>query len=87
MTLSQFSDTNNQGWSIGLDNKSGDRDFRITNNVYAVSNIEATSIFIDGITSNVGIGTDQTLAKLHVMGDVRISDVLHFLVFKPMMVV
>jgi hypothetical protein len=76
--FSVFSDTNNQGWSIGLDNKSGDRDFRITNNVYAVSNIEATSIFIDGITSNVGIGTDQTLAKLHVMGDVRISDVLSF---------
>jgi len=76
--FSVYSDTDNQGWSIGLDNKTGDRNFRITNNVYAVSNVEDTSIFIDGITSNVGIGTDKTLAKLHVMGDVRISDVLSF---------
>ena len=76
--FSTYSDTDNQGWSIGLDNKTGDRNFRITNNVYAVSNVEDTSIFIDGVTSNVGIGTDQTKAKLEVRGDVRISDVLSF---------
>lgn len=73
-----FTDTDNQGWSIGLDNKTGDRDFRITNNVYAVSNVQHTSVFIDGISSNVGIGTDQTRARLDVNGDIRVSNVLSF---------
>ena len=66
------------GWSVGTDNKNGDRDFRITNNVYAVSNVQHTGLFIDGISSNVGIGTDQTKAKLHVTGDVQIENDLRF---------
>lgn len=66
------------GWSVGTDNKNGDRDFRITNNVYAVSNVQHTGLFIDGVSSNVGIGTDQTKAKLHVSGDVQIENDLRF---------
>jgi len=66
------------GWSVGTDNKNGDRDFRITNNVYAVSNVQHTGLFIDGISSNVGIGTDQTSARLHVSGDVQIENDLRF---------
>jgi hypothetical protein len=73
-----YTDDANQGWTVGLDNKSGDRDFRITNNVYAVSNVLQTALFIDGISSNVGIGTDTTKARLDVKGDIRVSNVLAF---------
>ena len=66
------------GWSIGTDNKNGDRDFRITNNVHAVSNIFSTALFIDGVSSNVGIGTDQTTARLHVNGDLQIANDIRF---------
>jgi hypothetical protein len=73
-----YTDDANQGWAVGLDNKSGDRDFRITNNVYAVSNVLHTALFIDGVSSNVGIGTDETKARLDVKGDIRVSNVLAF---------
>jgi len=73
-----YTDDANQGWTVGLDNKSGDRDFRITNNVYAVSNVLHTALFIDGVSSNVGIGTDETKARLDVKGDIRVSNVLAF---------
>jgi hypothetical protein len=76
--FSSYTDANNQGWTVGLDNKSGDRDFRITNNVYAVSNVLHTALFIDGVSSNVGIGTDTTKARLDVKGDIRVSNVLAF---------
>jgi len=66
------------GWSVGTDNKTGHRDFRITNNVYAVSNVQQSAIFIDGVSSNVGIGTDQTQAKLHVVGDLQIENDFRF---------
>ena len=69
---------NYTGWSVGTDNKTSDRDFRITNNVYAVSNVQHTAIFIDGVSSNVGIGTDHTNAKLHVAGEVQIENDLRF---------
>jgi len=66
------------GWAVGTDNKTGDRDFRITNNVYAVSNVYHTALFIDGVSSNVGIGTDQTNAKLHVLGDLQVENDIRF---------
>jgi hypothetical protein len=73
-----FTDDANQGWSAGMTDRTGDRDFRITNNVYAVSNVLHTAVFIDGITSNVGIGTDVTKAKFTVNGDVRVGNELSF---------
>lgn len=73
-----FTDDANQGWSAGMTDRVGDRDFRITNNVYAVSNVLHTAVFIDGITSNVGIGTDVTKAKFTVNGDLRVGNELSF---------
>ena len=73
-----FTDDANQGWSAGMTDRTGDRDFRITNNVYAVSNVLHTALFIDGITSNVGIGTDVTKAKFTVNGDLRVGNELSF---------
>jgi len=73
-----FTDDANQGWSAGMTDRTGDRDFRITNNVYAVSNVLHTAVFIDGVSSNVGIGTDITKAKFTINGDLRVGNELSF---------
>ena len=73
-----FTDDVNQGWSAGMTDRTGDRDFRITNNVYAVSNVLHTAVFIDGVSSNVGIGTDITKAKFTINGDLRVGNELSF---------
>ena len=71
--------TNYTGWSFGSDQRSSaDVNFRITNNVFSVSNILTTALFISGADSNVGIGTDSTPAKLTVSGSVRVGDKLQF---------
>ena len=70
------------GWSVGVENTSNvlerHKNFRITNNVYSVSNIEATAFFIDGITSNVGIGTDVTPRGLTIDADVKLKNIIEF---------
>src|SRR6056300_322099 len=67
------------GWSVGVDNRNNDqKHFRITSNVTSVSNVEATAFFIDGDTSNVGIGTDNAVAKFTVDGDVQIGNKFSF---------
>lgn len=70
------------GWSVGVENTSNvlerHKNFRITNNVYSVSNVEATAFFIDGITSNVGIGTDVTSRDFTIDGDVKLKNVIEF---------
>lgn len=70
------------GWSVGVENTSNvlerHKNFRITNNVYSVSNVEATVFFIDGITSNVGIGTDVTPRDFTINGDVKLKNVIEF---------
>jgi hypothetical protein len=70
------------GWSVGAENTSNvlerHKNFRITNNVYSVSNVEATVFFIDGITSNVGIGTDVTPRDFTIDGDVKLKNVIEF---------
>jgi len=66
------------GWSIGLDNATS-KDFRITANVSAVSNVQQTAVYINGATSNVGIGTDNTTyGKLSVDGDIIMGNRLEF---------
>jgi len=67
------------GWSVGVDNRNNaQKHFRITSNVSSVSNVESTALFIDGDTSNVGIGTDDAVAKFTVDGDVRIGNKFSF---------
>jgi len=70
------------GWSVGVENTSNvlerHKNFRITNNVYSVSNVEATAFFIDGITSNVGIGTDVTPRGLTIDADVKLKNIIEF---------
>jgi hypothetical protein len=67
------------GWSVGVDNRNNaQKHFRITSNVTSVSNVEATAFFIDGDTSNVGIGTDNAVAKFTVDGDVQIGNKFSF---------
>ncbi|AUT19025.1 hypothetical protein DSLPV1_054 [Dishui lake phycodnavirus 1] len=70
------------GWSVGAENTSNvlerHKNFRITNNVYSVSNVQATVFFIDGITSNVGIGTDVTPRDFTINGDVKLKNVIEF---------
>ena len=66
------------GWTIGVDN-STTKDFRITANVSSVSNVQQTALFIDGSTSNIGIGTDVTsYGKLSVEGDILMGNKLEF---------
>lgn len=68
-----------KGWSVGSDNRTdSDVHFRITNNVYSVSNVSQTALFIDGATSNVGIGTDVTPSLLTVNGTVTIGNRVNF---------
>ena len=70
------------GWSVGAENTSNvierHKNFRITNNVYSVSNVESTAFFIDGISSNVGIGTDVTPRDFTINGDVKLKNVIEF---------
>lgn len=67
------------GWSVGVDNRNNaQKHFRITSNVTSVSNVQSTCLFIDGDTSNVGIGTDNAVAKFTVDGDVRIGNKFSF---------
>jgi hypothetical protein len=67
-----------EGWSVGLDNRNNQRDFRITNNVFAVSNVATTAVFIDGSSRNIGIGTDQPRGALEVNGKLVIGNELYF---------
>ena len=68
-----------KGWTVGSDNRTdSDVHFRITNNVYSVSNVSQTALFIDGATSNVGIGTDVTPSLLTVDGTVTIGNRMNF---------
>jgi len=68
-----------KGWSVGSDNRTGnDVHFRVTNNVYSVSNVLQTAFFIDGGTSNVGIGTDVTPSLLTVDGALTIGNKMNF---------
>ena len=66
----------NAGWSVGITGAQGD--FRITSNATAVSDAISTSMYIDGSTSNVGIGTDATRGELEVKGNVVIGNMLTF---------
>ena len=66
----------NSGWSVGIAGNQGD--FRITNNATEVSESGATSIYINGANSNVGIGTDVTRAEFEVNGNVVIGNKLTF---------
>lgn len=67
-----------EGWSVGLDNRNNTRDFRITNNVFAVSNVQDTTLFIDGSTKYIGIGTDVPRSELEVNGKLIIGNELYF---------
>lgn len=67
-----------EGWSVGTDNRNDRRDFRITNNVFAVSNVADTALFIHGSSKNIGIGTDTPREKLEVNGSVVIGNELYF---------
>ena len=66
------------GWTIGVDNATT-KDFRITANVSSVSNVQQTALYINGATSNIGIGTDVTsYGKLSVDGDILMGNKLEF---------
>jgi len=74
--------TSYSGWSVGVENTSNvlerHNNFRVTNNVFSVSNVEQTAFFIDGITSNVGIGTDVTSRDLTIDGDIKLKNLIEF---------
>ena len=65
-----------RGWSTGVTGSTGD--YRITSNVDAVSNVESTAIYINGLSRDVGIGTDAPRGKLEVNGNVVIGNQLTF---------
>jgi hypothetical protein len=65
-----------RGWSTGVTGSTGD--YRITSNVDAVSDVASTAIYINGLTRDVGIGTDAPRAKLEVNGNVVIGNELYF---------
>jgi hypothetical protein len=65
-----------RGWSTGVTGSTGD--YRITSNVDAVSDVASTAIYINGLTRDVGIGTDAPRAKLEVNGNVVIGNQLTF---------
>jgi hypothetical protein len=65
-----------RGWTTGVTGSSGD--YRITSNVDAVSNVESTVIYINGLSRDVGIGTDAPRGKLEVNGNVVIGNQLTF---------
>jgi len=63
------------GWAVGV---SGSNDFRITQNPNKVYDPAAISVFIDGTSRNVGIGTDVPRGTLEVAGNVVIGQKLSF---------
>jgi hypothetical protein len=63
------------GWAVGV---SGSNDFRITQNPNKVYDAGAVSIFIDGTSRDVGIGTDIPRGALEVNGNVVIGQQLSF---------
>jgi hypothetical protein len=63
------------GWAVGV---SGSNDFRITQNPNKVYDAGAVSIFIDGTSRDVGIGTDVPRGTLEVNGNVVIGQQLSF---------
>jgi hypothetical protein len=65
-----------RGWTTGVTGSTGD--YRITSNVDAVSNVESTAIYINGLSRDVGIGTDAPRGKLEVNGNVVIGNQLTF---------
>jgi hypothetical protein len=65
-----------RGWTTGVTGSTGD--YRITSNVDAVSNVESTAIYINGLTRDVGVGTDAPRGKLEVNGNVVIGNQLTF---------
>jgi hypothetical protein len=69
-------DDDPRGWTTGVTGSTGD--YRITSNVDAVSNIASTAVYINGLTFDVGIGTDTPRGKLEVNGNVVIGNQLMF---------
>src|SRR5210317_2202293 len=63
------------GWAVGV---SGSNDFRITQNPSKVYDPAAISVFIDGTSRNVGIGTDVPRGTLEVTGNVVIGQKISF---------
>jgi len=68
-------DVDPTGWAVGV---SGSNDFRITQNPNKVYDTGAVSIFIDGTSRDVGIGTDIPRGALEVNGNVVIGQQLSF---------
>jgi hypothetical protein len=68
-------DVDPTGWAVGV---SGSNDFRITQNPNKVYDAGAVSIFIDGTSRDVGIGTDIPRGALEVNGNVVIGQQLSF---------
>jgi hypothetical protein len=68
-------DIDPSGWAVGV---SGSNDFRITQNPNKVYDPAAISVFIDGTSRNVGIGTDVPRGALEVVGNVVIGHQLTF---------
>ena len=65
-----------RGWSTGVTGSTGD--YRITSNVDAVSDVASTAIYINGLTRDVGIGTDAPRGKLEVNGDIVLGSTITF---------
>ena len=63
------------GWAVGV---SGSNDFRITQNPNKVYDPATISVFIDGTSRDVGIGTDVPRGTLEVAGNVVIGQELTF---------
>ena len=69
-------DDDPRGWTTGVTGSTGD--YRSTSNVDAVSNVASTAVYINGLTFDVGIGTDAPRGKLEVNGNVVIGNQLTF---------
>jgi hypothetical protein len=68
-------DVDPTGWAVGV---SGSNDFRITQNPDKVYDAGAVSIFIDGTSRDVGIGTDVPRGTLEVNGNVVVGQQITF---------
>ena len=69
-------DDDPRGWTTGVMGSTGD--YRITSNVDALSNVEATAVYINGLTRDVGIGTDAPRGKLEINGDLVLDSKITF---------